>query len=249
MHMHHVQHLSMRQLAVTGVGLGQTVAIFGSGAALLFATTHGLVPLLSRATGQEPILWWFLGGGLGVFLPLVLVAGLLLHREGAAFRRTTWHNRLRFRPLTARDWWWAAGALVVIGSGSAALMALLDALLGDVQSNPPFLRMAPLTPDRYWLLLVWLPFWVLNILGEEVLWRGVLLPRQEQRFGRWAWCINSAGWLLFHAAFGWPLVVTLLPILVVLPYVVQRRQNTWLGVVIHAGLNGPGFLAVAFGLL
>jgi len=32
-------------------------------------------------------------------------------------------------------------------------------------------------------------------------------------------------------------------------YVVQRRKNTWVGVVIHGGINGPGFLAIAFGLL
>jgi len=72
----------------------------------------------------------------------------------------------------------------------------------------------PLTPERTWLLAIWLPFWVLNIMGEEILWRGVLLARQEQTFGRWAWLVNSGGWLLFHLAFGWQLLVVLLPILV-----------------------------------
>jgi len=37
--------------------------------------------------------------------------------------------------------------------------------------------------------------------------------------------------------------------LFILPYIVQRRRNSWVGVAIHAGVNGPGFVAVAFGLV
>src|SRR5215510_4699098 len=37
--------------------------------------------------------------------------------------------------------------------------------------------------SRYWILGAWLPFFVLNIVGEEFTWRGVALPRQEAAFG------------------------------------------------------------------
>jgi membrane protease YdiL (CAAX protease family) len=86
-------------------------------------------------------------------------------------------------------------------------------------------------------------------MDEEFVWRGVLLPRQEQALGKHACLMNCAGWTLFHLAFGWQLLLVLLPILVVTPYVVQQRQNTWIGVIIHAVLNGPSFLAIAFGLI
>jgi hypothetical protein len=36
---------------------------------------------------------------------------------------------------------------------------------------------------------------VLNIVGEEFVWRGVVLPRQEVAFGGRAWLVN--GVLLF----------------------------------------------------
>ena len=104
------------------------------------------------------------------------------------------------------------------------------------------------TPGHYWILAVWLPFWVLNVVGEELLWRGVVPPRQEVAFGRWAWLANGSGWLLFHVAFGGAILVTVWPIVFILPYVVQRLRNSWTGVIIHVGLNGPGFFAVAFGL-
>jgi hypothetical protein len=74
------------------------------------------------------------------------------------------------------------------------------------------------------------------------------MPRQEMALGRWAWLANGIGWMLFHVAFGGAIFVALWPILFVLPYVVQHRRNSWIGVIVHAGLNGPGFLAVAFGL-
>lgn len=82
-----------------------------------------------------------------------------------------------------------------------------------------------------------------------VLWRGVILPRQEAQFGQKAWLINALDWSLFHVAFGWQLGLTLLPILLVLSYLVQKSQNSWVGVIIHAAINGPGFIAVAFGLV
>ncbi len=198
---------------------------------------------------MEPILFWFLVGGVGVFTPLLVAAFLLLQQEEALAQPRHWSERLRFRRLDRGDWLWGLGALMVIGAATAMLQLVLEALLGAAPGQPPFLSLDPLTSERYWILGVWLPFWVLNIMGEEILWRGVALPRQEVAFGRRAWMVHGVGWTLFHLAFGWQLVVMLLPILFVLPYVVQRRQNSWLGVLIHAGLNGPGFLAVAFGLV
>ena len=74
------------------------------------------------------------------------------------------------------------------------------------------------------------------------MWRGVVLRGQEAAFEAQAWLVNGIGWLLLHAAFPWQVLVTLAPTTLILPYIVQRRGNTWIGVVIHAGLNGPGFL-------
>lgn len=55
-------------------------------------------------------------------------------------------------------------------------------------------------------------------------------------------------WLLFHAAFPWQVLLMLMPIAMILPWVVQRRHNTWIGLVVHAGFGATGFLGLAFGL-
>jgi hypothetical protein len=40
-----------------------------------------------------------------------------------------------------------------------------------------------------------------------------------------------------------------LPIVFAIPWAVQRTRNTSVGIVIHAGVNGPGFLIVTLGLV
>ena len=86
-------------------------------------------------------------------------------------------------------------------------------------------------------------------MGEEILWRGVIFPRQEIAFKKYTWLIHGFCWGIFHIAFGWQLLLTLLPILFIQSYTVQRRQNSWIGVVIHAVVNGPSFIAISFGLI
>lgn len=223
--------------------------IFGAGGLLLYLITHQLLPRFEKWTGWEPVLGWFLLGGLGVFAPLVVAGLCLLQREKKSGNAPgiPWSLRLRLRTMCRRDWAWTLGGLVAVGVLSALLQRLLTIWLGEASLHPTFMKMEPLGPGRYWILLAWIPFWLLNILGEEFLWRGVLLPRQEAALGRWAWLANGAGWALFHVAFGWHLLVLLTPILFILPYVAQKTRNTWSAVIIHAGLNGPGFVAVALG--
>ena len=230
---------------VPPIGLAGGFALFGAAGLLLWIATHGLIPAVAVRTGIEPVLLWFLFAGLGVFLPLVLAAHVILVSEGAV---KAWSNeRLRFRRLTREDWLWCIGGLLAIGLLSVISMAVSAMFSGATGLQPSFMRMEPLAPGRYWILAVWLPFWVLNIAGEELLWRGVLLPRQEVALGRAAWIANGAGWLLFHLPFGPAILLTLWPTAFVLPYIVQRTKNSSAGVLIHAGVNGPGFLAVAFG--
>ncbi len=234
---------------IKGIGLLKSLLIFGIASAALILETQFLIPYLSNRTGCEPIIFWFLVASLGLFLPLLILAYFILKSENVKIGKHTWQDRLRFRRMNKADWLWAIGAIIVIGISSFAIMNLLEVFTGKVENQPVFMSFEPLTPDRYWILLLWLPYWILNIMGEEILWRGVLLPKQEIAFGKSTWLINGVLWGIFHIAFGWHLLLTLIPILLIQPYVVQRRKNTWIGVVIHAVINGPSFIAISFGLL
>lgn len=232
-----------------GIGLGYSALVFGSASILLILETQLLIPFLSQRTGLEPVIFWFIIAGGGLFLPMLFVTYFILRSEGLKITRNVWRERLRFKRMNKADWLWSFGAVILIGISSYTIISIIETVIGKVESNPPFMHFEPLTPDRYWILLIWLPYWILNIMGEEILWRGVLLPGQELAFGKHTWLIHGTFWGLFHIAFGWQLLLTLIPILFIQSYVVQRRGNSWTGVVIHAIINGPSFIAISFGLL
>lgn len=223
--------------------------IFVSAAMLLGVMTHLCLPFLSEVAGLESIIFWFICGGLGVFTPLIIAGVMMLRKEGSKFTKETFVERLRFRPMTRRDWRYSLLALVVIGLLTSGIMIAMQVLFSDFNHTPSFMTLDPLSPGRYWLLLAWLPYWLLNIGGEEFFWRGVLLPRQEKTFEDKTWILHGTGWAIFHIAFGWQLLVMLLPLLYIEPYVVQKTQNTWTGVFLHGVINGPSFIAIALGII
>jgi membrane protease YdiL (CAAX protease family) len=231
------------------LGLAGSFAIYIPAAILMFGLTKYLIPYLSEFTGQETILFWFIVGGMGIFTPLIITGFLILKYEGFNITKQTLTERLRFRKITGRDLLWCFAGLFAVGVLSGLIMKGLEIAIGQFDHSPAFMSFEPLTKGRYWLLLVWFPYWILNILGEEFLWRGVMLPRQEIAFGKYAWLIHGFGWGLFHIAFGWQLLITLIPVIFIQSYVVQKTKNSWIGVIMHGGLNGPSFIAICFGLI
>jgi len=231
------------------MGLAASFAIYLSAAALMYFQTRYVIPYLSEKTGIETIFFWFVVGGLGIFTPLIITGLLILKSEGYRLSKHTFTVRLRFKRLTLKDLALIFGGLVTVGILSTGAMKLLEMAVGKFDHSPVFMQFEPLSPGRYWLLLVWVPYWLTNILGEEFLWRGVMLPRQEIAFGKYTWLIHGFGWSLFHVAFGWQLLITLIPLIFIQSYLVQKTQNSWVGVIMHGGLNGPAFIAICFGLI
>lgn len=230
----------------------RSASLYGGAAVLLFLSSHIVIPRLIAVTGLEPVVVWFLAGGLLVFLPIAIAAVVILRLEGCPtggpeFRERTWRGRLRFRPLTRREAFETLCALGLMIAASAASLAVARAFLGEVRLGPSFLQFQPLGRERLWILAAWVPFFVLNIMGEEILWHAVLLPRQEAAFGRPAWFVAGLAWLLFHIPFGRDILLILWPTTFLTPWIVQRTRNSWSGVILHAGINGPGFVAAAFG--
>ncbi len=236
--------------ALQPMGWVETTAWYGAGGLAMLVTTATIIPAL-LAIGARPRIAWF-AAATPVFAALVLASALALAREGVwGASPGIVRARLRLRPLTRGDWRLAgvALALSMLGAGAVAgLYALASRWLGtglDLLPAPHFLEAAPLQAGERWVLLVWLPFFALNILGEELAWRGVLLPRQEACFGARAWLVNGGGWLLFHVCFGAQVMLYAAPMMLAQAWACQRSGNTWVGVVVHGAFNGLGFIALA----
>jgi len=130
-----------------------------------------------------------------------------------------------------------------------ALTSQVFPVLEEPDLSPTFMHVEPLTQETLWVLLAWLPLFFFNIAGEELWWRGYMLPRQERLHGEAAWIVHGIGLAVFHLTLGIPLTIIALPILFGLPFVVQRRRNLWTGFIVHGIFNALGFLAVAFGAI
>jgi membrane protease YdiL (CAAX protease family) len=223
--------------------LAADVVIFLAGGALVAGVVHVGVPELA-AKGLDPLAAWMLLALPLVFAPIVTSGWLLLRAEGG---RQAWIERLRLQRPSSADWRWGLMGLAGIGLGSAAMFGVCLAL--GLDPNPPFARgTQPLVGPRLWMLGLWAVYWPVNILGEEIVWRGVSLPRMQARLGAPAWVLNAALWAAFHTGFGPGNLLMLTPTLVLVPWIAQRRRNTWLAILMHAGLSGPGFVALALGL-
>jgi membrane protease YdiL (CAAX protease family) len=219
-------------------------AIFVGGALLQFLVVYWAVPALSRAWQVDTLAAWMMLSIPLIFLP-VIGGGLLLLRHEP--RDQAWQDRLWLRRPTGRDWGATLAALAVLAAGTGLTFLACNAL--GLDPNPPFARdLQPLTTDRAWAVALWLVYWPINILGENLVWRSIILPRMLARVGRWAWLLNAALWSVFHLAFGVGNFIVLLPLLVLVPLIAQWRRNAWPAVVLHAALSGPGFVALALGL-
>lgn len=219
--------------------LWQAVILFAVPAAAMAAAVYGLWPALT-ALGVSKVNGRF-------YVSTLVMAGLLLAAlaayvlEGHALDWASFSARYRLGAMSGRMWLWTLGGFLVMGVLSLAANSLLPALWRGLDFVPPeaYVEGAP----ALWLTLLNL---AVNILGEELWWRGFILPRQELVHGRWTWLAHGVLWALFHS-FKWWVVPAMLVTCLIIPFVAQRTKSTWPGLLIHFGINGTGLLLSALG--
>jgi membrane protease YdiL (CAAX protease family) len=226
-------------------GLVASTSMFGLFSILLWLTIVAVIPWLGDTFGISPIIGWYVSGTAFVLIPILIFGCVMAWRELPTRGLDSLRKRLRLHAMDRADVIWAIGGLFAIASATAAILALARYLDPSFRPSPWFLLQPP--GWHAWVFAAWIPLFVSNILGEELCWRGYLLPRQEAGFGRVAWLPNGFLWCLFHWSFGWRIMVTLLPITLILPWIVQRRRNTSVGIIIHGAFNATGFIVVASG--
>ena len=229
------------------IGLGLSVVLFAVPGLALWLSTAVLLPQL-LARGWQPLTAWFAAGGLvlsGLLAAALIAAAMAAPRisPGAIA------EQLRVRRMSGMDWRVGVVALVVT-LALTGLMYLINARVWpQLPPHPVFMQIEALKPTQFYLLALWVPFFALNIIGEELWWRGFIQTRQEPVFGAGTWVLQGLLHLAFHASFGPGVMFVLLPVVFVIPWAVQRTSNTSVGMFVHAAINGPAFLAVTLGLL
>ncbi len=225
------------------------IIIFGALTVYFYLLLRFFYPFLVNNLDVHRALYWFITG-YAFFIPLFVTAVLAVRREGARSLNEM-AQALCLRRMTGRDWVYSIVSLVAVFALTGVIMyasKLLHDLVGirELAVAPPELTFEPFKGSEKLLLLVWFPMWLFNIFGEELLWRGYIQMRLGFRF---SWLLTAVLWAIVHIPFGPDMVILLIPILIILPYAVQRTGNTWVGIIIHGLYNGPIFVLISLGVL
>ena len=83
-----------------------------------------------------------------------------------------------------------------------------------------------------WYALI-LALMVFTIVGEELLFRGFLLPRMNGAFGRGDWVVNGLLFTGYHLHVPWAMPAALLDMFT-LAYPTKRYRSAWIGIAVHS---------------
>jgi membrane protease YdiL (CAAX protease family) len=172
----------------------------------------------------------------------------------SAIRQRTWLQTPR-GPGTdqpnPRLFWWLLPALFFAGVVGIGLARYLDAPMAWLF---PALQPAPFTdtsqlasPDfqgQWWLVGVLLVSHLLNyFLGEEFLFRGVLLPKMQGVFRRYDWVANAVLFGLYHLHKPW-MIPSIIMGSLALTWPARRFRSNWMAIIVHAVEGLPGLVLV-----
>ncbi len=202
----------------------------------------------------------------GLVWQFVLSMIILYREEGniwiGTIRRRFWLNNPispKTRQKNNRLWWLIVPFILLM----VTIELLASPWINDMWTKLfPFLAepqgYSPATLFAPELRALWVGAWdllvlqtVLSIfntfLGEEFLFRGVLLPKMNGVFGRWDWVANSILFGLYHLHQPWGLPGNILSGLL-LAFTGKRYHSNWFPIILHSG-QSVFFIFLILGLV
>lgn len=249
------------------MGILLTIVYWAIPAAILYVSHYIMVPMFIQRTGQ-PYLVGYLIAWVSTMVFFFIAAFAAYRLEGNPIQLTTFTERYRLRRMSRQDWIWTLGifGFVIISYFGLAFTSgwLAEwSFFGPHPVFPPEFGpegAAARAPGTFmgmtitglgWVAVVYLFGWFFNIFGEELWFRGYILPRQEKAFSNRAWVANGLMFTLNHIWQPWNLLL-ILPGALVGAFVVQRRKNTWILIIFHGLANAILLILIilnAFGLI
>ena len=185
---------------------------------------------------------------------LFVLSMIIVRREEGDLRWATVKRRLRLhaprQPASgeprARLWLWVVPFIVA----TAVVELVLDSPIENAWVSVfPFLaepqgysfdaffgsqEILQRLEGAWWFFALIVVMSVFNtILGEEFLFRGVLLPKMEGVFGRGSWVANSILFALYHVHKPWVIPNALLTGLLY-TFPAYRYRSTWMSIIVHS---------------
>jgi membrane protease YdiL (CAAX protease family) len=232
-----------RDEAVRQYSLGQILAVWAAAAVPMGVLAWIVAPWLrDQLGGAEPfaqallicltagLVWQF-------FLVLILIRQELGSLEWSRVRDALWLRAPR-DPKTGRVgrkvWWWALLFVVLYGVWTQ-VPAITGPSPRDLAEYVTTDRAEAFFSGAWGWFAVVVALAVFNtVLGEELLFRGLLLPRMRAAFGKRDWVANGALFTLYHLHMPWVMATTLVDGIFLMAYPSRRFQSAWMGIIVHS---------------
>lgn len=228
------------------LSIWRSLIAFGAPALLMIFSYHVFMPRLIE-TGLSAAESF----AVAHIAPMAILLAVSLHVfhnvEGWPLTWAAFSRRFRYPRPTLKMALLGLGAFMVLnvayGAFSQASLALFDLApaSGVITSVADALDQS--VQGRWEIVLLFVMVLFFNVVGEELWWRGIILPGQELTHGRWAWLAHGLLWTAFHT-FKWWDLVGLLPVCLVIAYVSQRTRNNWPALIAHGLFNGLALILV-----
>src|SRR5215218_7284966 len=251
------EHRGDRYSAVRQYSLAQILAVWAAAAVPMGVLAWIVAPWLrDQLGGDEPLaqaLLICLTAGLVWQFVLVLI---LARRELGGLQWSRLRDALWLRPprdpktgrVGGRVWWWVLLFVVLF-----AIWGLVPAIPGpSVRDFADFLD-SDRGEDFFcgawgWFAVVVVLTVFNTVLGEELLFRGLLLPRMQGVFGRRDWVANGILHAVYHLHQPWSIPASLVDNIFLLAYPSRRFQSAWVGIIVHS-VQTPFFIIVTLTLV
>jgi len=223
---------------------GAILAVWAAAALPMAALAWLIAPALARrlaGPGHVPMAKALIVSlTVGLVWQFVLVAALV-RREQRSLRWSTIREALWLRAprspggdrIGGRVWLvliplvLAFGAEQLVPSLPAPANRDLGAFLGSTVGQT-FMHGA-----WVWFGVLCVSFVFNTVLGEELLFRGFLLPRMNGAFGRGDWVANGLLFAAYHLHMPWAIPTALLDTLII-AYPTKRYRSAWIGIAVHS---------------
>jgi membrane protease YdiL (CAAX protease family) len=233
-----------RYQGIQQYSLRKILAVWVAAALPMGVLSWIVAPLIKdQFSGPEPLIQALIVClTVGLIWQFVLVLILVRHEIGTLawprVRDALWLRAPR-DPKTGRVggkvWWWAILFLLVFAVW-AAMPAIpspahrdFAAFLGS-HAGQEFFRAA-----WGWFGLVVVMLIFNTVLGEELVFRGLLLPRMQAVFGRRDWVANGVLFTLYHWHMPGLMPLTFVDGIFLDAYPSHRFQSAWMGIIVHSG--------------
>ncbi len=227
--------------------LWQILGIWALGALPMALIAWVVAPIIIPYSPLQPgITYWLLtiaGMAWQFVVSLVIIYRELGTLRWSAIRQRTWLQTPR-DPRTDQPnrklFWWVLPAILFAGVVGFGLAGYLDAPMARLfPALKPALYMdtsqlgSPQMQGQWWVLGILLVSFVFNyFLGEEFLFRGVLLPKMQGVFGKYDWVANAVIFGLYHLHKPWSIPSVIVGSLAI-TWPAKRFRSNWMAIIVH----------------